>query len=86
MITAALDDTGKRVLRVIQQSGVVPGWQLMSEASVSQVELFNAASRLLDMGLISTSGNVGNSPDIAQTFFNLKPSSRQYAVMLMNQS
>jgi hypothetical protein len=79
-----LDEPSRRVLRVMQRSGVAAGWQLMSEASVTPDELSLTAGKLLDMGLISANGNVANSKDIGQVYFNIQPSASQFADMVLN--
>jgi hypothetical protein len=56
----------------------------MSEASVTPDELSLTAGKLLDMGLISANGNVANSKDIGQVYFNIQPSASQFADMVLN--
>jgi hypothetical protein len=70
-----LDATAKSVLRVIRERGVAPGWQVMSEASVTDADLVKAASTLIDMGLIKTSGGALNPKEIGSAYFNILPSS-----------
>lgn len=79
-----LDDTGKRVLRAIRERGVAPGWQLMSEASVSADDLVKAASTLIDMGLIKTSGGALNSNEIEKAYFNFLPSNARLSEMILS--
>jgi hypothetical protein len=81
--TPTLDDTGKRVLRAIREHGVAPGWQVMSEASVTADDLFKAASILIDMGLIKTSGAL-NPKEIEQAYFNILPSNARLTEMILS--
>jgi hypothetical protein len=79
-----LDDTSKRVLRAIRERGVAPGWQVMSEASVTADDLVKAASTLVDMGLIKTSGGALNSKEIEQAYFNILPSNARLTEMILS--
>ncbi|MFI5118433.1 MAG: hypothetical protein ACHP8B_17230 [Terriglobales bacterium] len=79
-----MDDTGKRVLRVIRERGVAPGWQVMSEAAVSADDLIKAAGTLIDMGLIKTSGGALNLKEIEQAYFNILPSNARLAEMILS--
>jgi hypothetical protein len=79
-----LDDPGKRVLRVIQNSGVAAGWQVMSEASLTPEQLSLSAAKLMDMGLISANGNVSNAKEIGQVYFNIQPSASKIADLVLN--
>jgi DNA-binding Lrp family transcriptional regulator len=78
-----LDDLDKRVLRSIQAAGVVPGWQLISEASVSPDELVKSAGNLLDQGLISVTGSINNPSEITKCFFSIQPSSSRYTEFVL---
>jgi hypothetical protein len=79
-----LDEPSKRVLRVIRERGVAPGWQVMSEASVSGDDLIKAASTLIDMGLIKTSGGALNPKEIEQAYFNILPSNSRLTEMILS--
>ena len=77
-----LDDTSRRVLRVIRERGVAPGWQVMSEAPVNTDELITAATTLIDMGLIKASGGL-NQKEIEQVYFNILPSNARLAELIL---
>jgi hypothetical protein len=79
-----LDDPSKRVLRVLRDRGVAPGWQLMSEASVTGEELINATRTLLDMDLIKASGGCSNPKEIEQAYFNILPSNARLAEAILS--
>jgi arsenate reductase-like glutaredoxin family protein len=72
--TPQLDDASKRVLRVIQNAGVAPGWQVMKEAPVTAEELANAAQALVGSGLIKASASLSNTAEIGKVYFNIQPS------------
>ena len=78
-----LDGCGKRVLRIIHSHGVVPGWQVMSEAGISRDDLFKYAGQLMDYGLIKASGNISPN-EVEKTFFNIQPSNSQLAEIVLN--
>jgi len=82
--TPQIDDASKRVLRVIQSLGVVPGWQLMKEAPVSAEELSKAAQVLISSGLIKASGNFSNSAEIGKAYFNIQPSNAGVVEYVLN--
>lgn len=84
MYKPTIDDTGKRVLRVIREHGVVPGWQVMSEASVTSEDLLKAVSTLIDMGLIKASGGAANLKEIDQAYFNILPSNVRLTEMILS--
>jgi hypothetical protein len=84
MYIPTLDEPDKRVLRVIQSAGVAPGWQLISEASVTADQLVEATGKLIDMGLISANGSTANPKDIAQVYFNIQPSNNQFANIVLS--
>jgi hypothetical protein len=84
MYIPTIDEQGKSVLRVIQRTGVAPGWQLMSEASVTADQLAKATGQLISMGLISANTNNASPSDIAQVYFNIQPSNYQFAEMVLN--
>ena len=79
-----LDDSSKRVLRVVQNLGVAPGWQVMKEASVSAEELSRAAQALIGSGLIKGSGNFSNSAEIGKAYFNIQPSNAGLVDYVLN--
>jgi hypothetical protein len=79
-----VDEDGKRILRVLQSAGVAPGWQLMSEASVTPDVLAQSTAKLIDMGLISANSTSSNPKDIGQVYFNIQPSNRQIAEIVLN--
>jgi hypothetical protein len=79
-----LDEPGKRVLRVMQHSGVAAGWQLMSEASMNEDQLSQTAGKLISMGLISANGSIANTKEIGQVYFNIQPSASVFADMVLN--
>lgn len=79
-----IDEPGKRLLRVIQRSGVAAGWQLMSEASMTADQLSTTATSLISMGLISANANTLNPNEIGQVYFNIQPTGIQYADMVLN--
>jgi hypothetical protein len=83
MYRPTLEDKEKRVLRVIRQRGVAPGWQVMSEASVNAQELSDAASKLMDIGLIRSSSG-SNPKEIEQAYFNILPSNSQLAEAILS--
>ncbi len=83
MYIPTLDDPGKRLLRVLQRSGVAPGWQIMSEASMNADELAKAAPSLVSMGIISVQGNLSAS-SIGSAYFNLQPSGSRMAELMVN--
>jgi hypothetical protein len=70
-----LDAASKRVLRVIQNAGVAPGWQVMKEAPVTAEELVRAAQSLVGSGLIKASASYSNTAEIGKVYFNIQPSS-----------
>lgn len=80
-----IDGTTKRVLGVIRARGVVPGWQVMSEAGVDTDELSRAANNLISIGLISAKG-VTSGPEITSTYFNVLPSNVDFADLVFNAS
>jgi hypothetical protein len=79
-----LDDPGKRVLRVIRSRGVVPGWQVMSEAQVSADQLLQSAHQLMSFDLISAEGNLSNPSEIGKAYFNILPSNVKLAELVLN--
>jgi hypothetical protein len=79
-----VDEAGKRILRVLQRSGVAPGWQLMSEASVTPDVLAQETAKLIDMGLISANNSSSNPKDIGQVYFNIQPSNSRLAEIVLN--
>lgn len=79
-----LDDPGKRVLRVIRSRGVVPGWQVMSEAQVSPDQLLQTAQQLMSLDLISAEGNLSNPSEIGSTYFNILPSNVKLTELVLN--
>jgi hypothetical protein len=79
-----LDDNSKRALSVIQKLGVVPGFQLMSEASLNGIEMVQAAGNLIKYGFISASGPVSNANEIGSAYFNIRPSSRDLTDVVLN--
>ena len=79
-----LDDNSKKVLRVIREHGVAPGWQVMSEASVTHEQLVNSANTLINMGLIKTSGGGLNVKEIESAYFNILPSSSKLSEYLVS--
>ena len=78
-----IDETTKRVLGVIRARGVVSGWQAMSEASVNPDQLSDAANKLISIGLISAKG-VTSPSEISNTYFNVLPSSVDFADLVFN--
>lgn len=84
MYKPTLEEKEKRVLRVIREHGVAPGWQVMSEASVDAQELANAANKLIDIGLIKASGGVSNPKEIDQAYFNILPSNSRLAEAILS--
>ena len=83
MYLPQLDGCGKRVLRVIHSHGVVPGWQVMSEAGISAEDLVKYAGQLMDYGLIKASGSI-SPPEVEKAFFNIQPSNSQLAEIVLN--
>ena len=79
-----LDDISKRVLRVIREHGVAPGWQVMSEASVTNQELVNSANTLINMGLIKASGGGLNIKEVESAYFNILPSNAKLSEFLVS--
>lgn len=79
-----LDDTTKRVLRVIQSVGVAPGWQVMTEAPVTAEELAKAAQVLISSGLIKASGNPSDTTEIRKIYFNIQPSNAGLVDSILN--
>jgi hypothetical protein len=86
MYIPKLDDPSKRVLRVIRNRGVAPGWQVLSEAGVTADELRQSADMLIGLKLISTQGNISNSSEIGSAYFNILPSSVDLAEVVLNAS
>ena len=72
--TPQLDDASKRVLRVVQNVGVAPGWQVIKEAPVTPEELVQAAQALIGSGLIKASASYSNTAEIGKVYFNIQPS------------
>jgi hypothetical protein len=79
-----LDDISKRVLRVIREHGVVPGWQVLSEASVTNEQLVNSANTLINMGLIKASGGGLNIKEVESAYFNILPSNAKLSEFLVS--
>ncbi len=86
MFIPKLDDPSKRVLRVIRNRGVVPGWQILSEAGVTADELLKSADTLIGLKLISAQGTSSNSSEIGSTYFNILPSNDYLAEVVLNAS
>jgi hypothetical protein len=80
----AIDASTKRVLRVIRTRGVVPGFQVISEAAVNPDELSRSANELVKMGLISAKGNISNASEIADAYFVVLPSNADFADLVLN--
>ena len=79
-----VDDNARRVLQVIRERGVAPGWQVMSEASVSDADLVNAVGTLMKLGLIKASGGASNPKEVCQAYFNILPSQASLAEMILS--
>ena len=79
-----LNDASKRVLRVIQNVGVAPGWQVMKEAPVTAEELVQAAQALVGSGLIKASGSFSNTAEIGKVYFNVQPSNAGLVDFVLN--
>jgi hypothetical protein len=86
MYIPTLGDDEKRVLRAIQNDGVVQGWQLLSEASIDAAKLVQASGRLMSLGIITVSGYTQNPDQIGNAYFNLLPSSANYAALMTDAS
>lgn len=82
VVRSNLDDTTKRVLRVIREHGVAPGWQVMSEALVGPADLVQSATTLLGMGLIKASGGL-NVREVESAYFNILPSNAKLSDYLV---
>jgi hypothetical protein len=79
-----LDDISKRVLRVIREHGVAPGWQVMSETSITSEQLVNSATILIGMGLIKVSGGGLNVKEVDSAYFNILPSNAKLSEFLVS--
>jgi hypothetical protein len=78
MLPVTLQESSKKVLRVIVERGIASGADLESATGMTAQEVAAALEPLLQSDLIAYQGTA-SPPGIPDSFFNLRPSARQLA-------
>ncbi|MBC7819481.1 MAG: hypothetical protein IAG10_21570 [Planctomycetaceae bacterium] len=77
------DDMSRRILKVIQERGIVSGADLMRVTRISSDVLRDKLQPLVDEKLIQPSGNFQESAEIPYAIFHVQPSNAPMVKMLI---
>jgi DNA-binding Lrp family transcriptional regulator len=81
-----LDATGRRVLQVIRDRGVVTGRELAAEAGLTPEVLLPIVQKLISSDLVSASGNIYDTNQVGDAYFNIRPSNLPLAEFVLRSS
>jgi DNA-binding MarR family transcriptional regulator len=86
MYIPELTYNSKHVLQLIKDHGVCTGRQLVSETGLTPEDLVEAVKLLLKNDLISASGGTYSVNEIAQAYFNVRPSNSSLTDLVLKSS
>ena len=78
-----VDDVSRRILKVIQERGIVSGADLMRVHKISSETLRDKLQPLVDEKLIQPSGNYQECAEIPYAIFHVQPSNAPMVKLLI---